>query len=89
VSLGSPSLACPQHAAACVSLLQNHNVKERHTEKHLCTRTSEAEARFLRAETVSGLGGRRGFYSRRFPMSTTFSRKKRIFQQFKKSLIFQ
>jgi hypothetical protein len=55
----------------------------------LCTRRSEAEALFLRAETVSGLGGRRGFYSRSSGMSTTFSDKKRFFQLFEKSLNFQ
>jgi hypothetical protein len=55
----------------------------------LCTRRSEAEALFLRAETVRGLGGRRGFYSRPSGMSTTFSDKKRFFQQSEKPLIFQ
>jgi hypothetical protein len=33
VSLGAPLLACLQHTAACVSLLSNHNVKERRSTK--------------------------------------------------------
>ena len=33
---------------------------------------------------VSGLGGRRGFYARRFPMSTTFLRSLHFFQLFLK-----
>jgi hypothetical protein len=33
VSLGLRLLACLQHTAACVSLLSNHNVKERHSTK--------------------------------------------------------
>jgi hypothetical protein len=91
VSLGLRLLARPQHTAACVSLLSNHNVKERHSAKK-----PDFGGRFLEPANVEpepgacgprrlGPGGRRGFYSRPLVMSTTFSRKKRISQQIEKS----
>jgi hypothetical protein len=43
-------------------------------------RPRRAEARRVRAETVPGPGGRRGFYARPVCVSTTFSRKQRISQ---------
>jgi hypothetical protein len=49
-------------------------------------RPREAEARRVRAETVPGPGGRRGFYARLIGLSTTFSRKKRISQDVRKHL---
>jgi hypothetical protein len=91
VSLGAPLLARPQHTAACVSLLQNHNVKERHSAKkpdfgghfpepaHAMPKPGACGPRRL------GPGGRRGFYARPLVMSTTFSRKKRNSQHFEKS----
>jgi hypothetical protein len=50
------------------------------------TRPRETEARRVRAETVPGLGGRRGFYARPLSVSTTFSRKIRLSQPLKKRL---
>jgi hypothetical protein len=86
LSLGPPSLARLQHTAAYVSLLQNHNVKERRFgENYPQARARRTEARQSRAETVPGLGGRRGFYAPALAMSTTFSRKKRISRTLKKS----
>jgi len=91
VSLGLRLLACLQHTAACVSLLQNHNVKERHS-----TKKPDFGGRFPEPANTEpepgacgprrlGPGGRRGFYARPLGMSTTFSRKKRISQQVEKS----
>ena len=90
MSLGLRLLACPQHTAACVSLLQNHNVKERHS-----TKKPDFGGRFPEPANTEpepgacgprrlGPGGRRGFYARPLVMSTTFSRKKRISQSFEK-----
>jgi hypothetical protein len=50
------------------------------------TRPRETEARRVRAETVPGPGGRRGFYARALCLSTTFSRKTRISQPLQKRL---
>jgi hypothetical protein len=91
VSLGLRLLARPQHTAACVSLLQNHNVKERHSAKK-----PDFGGRFPEPANVEpepgacgprrlGPGGRRGFYARPLVMSTTFSRKKRNSRHLEKS----
>jgi hypothetical protein len=50
------------------------------------TRPRKTEARRVRAETVLGPGGRRGFYARPYRVSTTFSRETRISQLLKKHL---
>jgi hypothetical protein len=86
ISVAWSSELDPQHAAAYVSLLQNHNVKERRPGISPRARARKAEARRKRAETVPGPGGRRGFYARLTTLSTTFSRKRLVCQSFKKRL---
>jgi hypothetical protein len=91
LSLGLRLLARPQHAAACVSLLQNHNVKERRSKKpprgrFFLARPREAEPGACGPKPFQVPAGRRGFYARPLSLSTTFSRKTRFSQLMKKHL---
>ena len=75
----------PRSTAACVSLLQNHNVKERPFRGRASKPARIEPKPDKRGPKPSpGPGGRRGFYARPLAMSTTFSRKKRISQTLEK-----
>jgi hypothetical protein len=76
----------PAATAACVSLLQNHNVKERPFEDVSSNPPTRSRSPTRAGRNRLGPGGRRGFYARALCLSTTFSRKIRISQHLEKTL---